>query len=249
MATESVVSAFRVLEAVAEAQPVGLSELARTVGLPKSTVQRVLLTLQEVGWLRPTETTPTRWQLTYRAVAVVGRAGGGESLRDIALPVMNELQLATTETIHLAAPDGDSLVLVERLDTSHRLRAFLPLGERIALHASATGLAYLSACDQDYLDDYLAGPLPAQTPDTITDADRVRAVVNDVRERGYSMNVGGLSLGISSLGAPIVGPSGVVAAMSVSGPTSRITEDRFDELGAQVRDAAAKISRALRGER
>ncbi len=249
LATESVVSAFRVLEAVAEAQPVGLSELARTVGLPKSTVQRVLLTLQEVGWLRPTETTPTRWQLTYRAVAVVGRAGGGESLRDIALPVMNDLQLATTETIHLAAPDGDSLVLVERLDTSHRLRAFLPLGERIALHASATGLAYLSACNQDYLDDYLAGPLPAQTPDTITDPDRIRTVVNDVRERGYSMNVGGLSLGISSLGAPIVGPSGVVAAMSVSGPTSRITEDRFDELGAQVRDAAARISRALRGER
>lgn len=249
MATGSVVSAFRVLEAVAEAQPVGLSELARTVGLPKSTVQRVLLTLQEVGWLRPTETTPTRWQLTYRVVAVVGRAAGGESLRDIALPVMNELQLATTETIHLAAPDGDSLVLVERLDTSHRLRAFLPLGERIVLHASATGLAYLSARGQGYLDDYLARPLSAPTPDTITDPDRIRAVVNEVRERGYSKNIGGLSLGISSLGAPIVGPSGAVAALSVSGPSSRITEDRFDELGTQVRDAAARISRALRGER
>lgn len=249
MATESVVSAFRVLEAVAEEQPVGLSELARKVGLPKSTVQRVLLTLQEVGWLRPTETTPTRWQLTYRVVAVVGRAGGGESLRDIALPVMNELQLATTETIHLTAPDGDSLVLVERLDTSHRLRAFLPLGERIALHASATGLAYLSACGPGYLDDYLSRPLPAQTPDTLTDPDRIRAVVNEVRERGYSKNIGGLSLGISSLGAPIVGPSGAVAALSVSGPSSRITEDRFEELGTQVRDAAARISRALRGER
>lgn len=249
MATESVVSAFRVLEAVAEAQPVGLSELARSVGLPKSTVQRVLLTLQEVGWLRPTDTTPTRWQLTYRVVAVVGRAGGGESLRDIALPVMNDLQLSTTETIHLAAADGDSLVLVERLDTSHRLRAFLPLGERIALHASATGLAYLSACTADYLDDYLAGTLSAQTPDTITDPARVRAVVDEVRERGYSVNVGGLSLGISSLGAPIEGASGVIAALSVSGPSSRITEDRFDELGTQVRDAAARISRALRGER
>lgn len=54
--------------------------------------------------------------------AAVGRAGGGESLRDIALPVMNDLQSATTETIHRAAPDGDLLVLVERLGTSHRLR-------------------------------------------------------------------------------------------------------------------------------
>lgn len=249
MATESVVSAFRVLEAVAEAQPVGLSELARRVELPKSTVQRTLLTLQEVGWLRPTDTTPTRWQLTYRVVAVVGRAGGGESLRDIALPVMNELQLATTETVHLAAPDGDSLVLVERLDTPHRLRAFLALGERIALHASATGLAYLSACDPDYLDRYLSGALPAQTPDTLTDPDRIRTVVNEIRERGYSVNEGGLSVGISSLGAPIVGPAGPVAALSVSGPSSRICAERFDDLGAKVRDAAARISRAMRGER
>ncbi|GAA2556006.1 IclR family transcriptional regulator [Mycolicibacterium diernhoferi] len=248
MATESVVSAFRVLEAVAEAQPVGLSELARSVGLPKSTVQRNLLTLQEVGWLRPTETAPTRWQLTYRVVAIVGRAGG-ESLREAALPVMNELQLGTTETIHLAAADGDSLVLVERLDTPHRLRAFLPLGERIALHASATGLAYLSACGDEYLDKYLAGPLPAQTPDTLTDPGRIRAVVNEIRERGYSVNVGGLSHGISSLGAPIESASGPVAAVSVSGPSSRITADRFDELGPQVREAAARISLALRGER
>jgi DNA-binding IclR family transcriptional regulator len=248
VATSSVVSAFRVLEAVAESQPVGLSELARSVGLPKSTVQRVLLTLQEVGWLRPTETTPTRWQLTYRVMAVVGRAGGGESLRDIALPVMNELQLATTETIHLAAPDGDALVLVERLDTSHRLRAFLALGERIALHASATGLAYLSACSPDYVDEYLAGPLPAQTSDTITDPHRLRVVINEIRERGYSMNVGGLSAGISALGAPIVGASGAVAALSVSGPSSRVSPDRFAELGAQVRDAAARISRSLRGD-
>jgi IclR family transcriptional regulator, acetate operon repressor len=243
--TSSVVSAFRVLEAVAEAQPVGLSELARSVGLPKSTVQRVLLTLQEVGWLRPTESTPTRWQLTYRVVAVVGRAGGGESLREIALPVMNDLQLATTETIHLAAPDGDALVLVERLDTPHRLRAFLAVGERIALHASATGLAYLSACSQDYVDDYLSGPLLAQTPDTMTDPGLIRQTLADIRERGYSLNVGGLSAGISSLGAPIVDSKVPVAALSISGPSSRIVAERFDELGAQVRDAAARISRAL----
>lgn len=245
MATSSVVSAFRVLEAVAETQPVGLSEVTRAVGLPKSTVQRCLLTLQEVGWLRPTDTTPTRWQLTYRVMAVVGRAGGGESLRDIALPVMNELQLATTETIHLAAPDGDSLVLVERLDTPHRLRAFLALGERIALHASATGLAYLSACPQRYVDEYLAGPLPAQTPDTVIDPDRIRTLLADIRERGYSVNVGGLSAGISSLGAPIVDSNGAVAALSISGPSSRLVADRFDDLGPQVRDAAARISRLL----
>ncbi|MDF2586150.1 MAG: IclR family transcriptional regulator, partial [Mycobacterium sp.] len=91
-ATSSVLSAFRVLEAVADAQPVGLSELARSVELPKSTVQRVLLTLQELGWLSATDSAPARWRLTYRAAAVAGRAGAADGLRDIARPVMNELQ-------------------------------------------------------------------------------------------------------------------------------------------------------------
>lgn len=67
-----------------------------------------------------------------------GRAGGGESLRDIALPVMNDLQSATTETIHRAAPDGDLLVLVERLGTSHRLRdAAARIAVRWAAHRGA----------------------------------------------------------------------------------------------------------------
>ena len=245
MATNSVVSAFAVLEGVARLQPIGLSELAREVGLPKSTVQRCLLTLQEVGWTESSTTTPTRWSMTLRALSVCGSAGTRESLRDLALPAMNELQLATTETIHLAAPDGDELVLLERLDTSHRLRAFLPLGERIPLHASATGLAFLSAWDDPRVDAYLARPLEPRTPDSLVDPAAVRAEVERVRERGYSVNVGGLSTGISSLGAPLVGRDGPVGAISISGPSSRIEATRFAELGEQVTAAAARVSRLL----
>ncbi|WP_375002596.1 IclR family transcriptional regulator [Aeromicrobium sp. CTD01-1L150] len=250
MTTTSVVSAFRVLEAVAEHQPVGLSELARAVELPKSTTQRCLLTLQEIGWLRGSDTSPTRWGLTFRALAVCGRGGGQESLRDVAVPVMNELQLATTETVHLAAPDGDHLVLVERIDTSHRLRAFLALGEYIALHASATGVAYLSACSDAQVEEYVSGPLEPQTPDTMTDAEQVWAAVRRVREIGYSTNVGGLSAGISSLGAPIVDSRGApLAAVSASGPSSRMVPERFGDLGPMVAEAAERISRELAGRR
>ncbi len=250
MATHSVVSAFRVLEAVAEHQPIGLSGLARQVGLPKSTTQRCLLTLQEIGWLRSTGSDPTRWVITFRAMAVCGSGGGQEGLREAALPVMNELQLASTETVHLAAPDGDHLVLVERIDTSHRLRAFLALGERIALHASATGVAYLSACADEVVEDYLGGPLAAQTSETMTDPAAVRDAVRAVRDRGYSVNVGGLSSGISSLGAPIVdGRGDPVAAVSVSGPSSRLVPERFETLGPMVADAAGRIGRELAGVR
>ncbi|MEE1770839.1 IclR family transcriptional regulator [Streptomyces sp. JV185] len=246
MTTNSVVSAFRVLEAVAELQPAGLSELARTVDLPKSTVQRCLLTLHELGWLRPSTGRPTRWHLTYRAFAVGSQARDHQQVREAALPFLNELQLTTTETIHLCAPDGNELVLIERLDTAHPLRAFLPLGKRIPLHASATGLAFLAAGTKDFVDNLLADPLPAQALHTITDPGTLRRTLDETRSRGYSINNQGLSNGITAVGAAILDAQGQpVAAVSVSGPTSRITEDKHETYGRAVRDTAQKIHNAL----
>jgi IclR family acetate operon transcriptional repressor len=242
----SVVSAFRVLETVAEMQPVGLSDLAREVGLPKSSTQRALLTLAEIGWLRASEESPTRWGLTYRALRLSRNVDERSGLRAVALPVMNELQLATTETVHLTAPDGDALVLLERLDTPHPLRAFLPLGERVPLHASATGLAFLAASADEAVDHYLAGGLASRTPDTLTDAAEVRAAIATIRERGWSTNIGGLSTGISSVGAAITDRAGTpVGAVSLSGPSSRMVPERFDDLGPQVARAATRIGAEL----
>lgn len=245
MATNSVVSAFRVLEAVAELQPVGLSDLAREVDLPKSTTQRMLLTLAEIGWLRASGDSPTRWGLTYRALRLGRRVDGRFGLREVALPVMSDLQLATTETVHLAVPDGDVLVLLERLDTPHRLRAFLPLGERIPFHASATGLAFLAACDDEEVDRRLGEGLTAVTPDTMTTPRDVRRAIADIRRRGWSVNEGGLSTGITALGAAITSGGQPVGAMSVSGPSSRMTPERFDDLGRHAATAAARISAEL----
>ena len=115
MTTASVVTAFSVLERVAEHQPVGLSELARAADLPKSTVQRCLLTLQEIGGVESSGAAPTRWSMSLRALSVCGSAGARESLRDLALPIMSDLQLVTTETVHLCAPDGDVLGFAEKI--------------------------------------------------------------------------------------------------------------------------------------
>lgn len=243
-ATNSVVSAIRVLEAVGQRQPIGLSELARAVGLPKSTVQRTLLTLSEVGWC--TTDDASRWRLTYRAFAVGNQARDAGELRGRALPALHELQLATGETVHLAAPDGPVLVLIERLDTAHRLRAFLPLGHRIPLHASATGQAFLAACPDAEIETYLAGPLEPSTHATITDPDVLRSRLAEIRERGWSVNPQGLSEGIAAVGAAIRGPDGCpVGALSVSGPTVRMTEDVFDPHGRAAADAAGRIAREL----
>ncbi|WP_305094009.1 IclR family transcriptional regulator [Prescottella sp. R16] len=246
MSTTSVVSAFRVLEEVARMQPVGLSELARAVELPKSTVQRCLLTLHDIGWLRPTNTQPTRWKLTYRAFSVGTQAADQDTFRDTALPFLSDLQLATTETIHLTVPDGDELILIERLDTPHQLRAFLPLGTRIPLHASATGLAFLAASSDEFVESYGATALLARTPNTITDPDVLHSTVEKIRRQGYSVNEQGLSTGITALGAAILGPRGEpIGSVSVSGPSSRMTPDKFEFFGRAVCEAAQQVHAAL----
>lgn len=245
MSTQSVVTAIRVLEFVSEHQPVGLSEIARTLEGSKATVLRMLTTLEDLRWLQ--RNAVAAWSLTPHAYAVAARGGAAPSLRDIALGPMSALQLETTETVHLAVPDGDHLILAERVDTSHALRAFLAHGSRIPFHASATGLAFLAVADESVLECCLAGPLEAVTGRTRTNADELRAEVLATRERGYSVNVEGLSSGITSLGSGIFGPGGeAIGALSVSGPTSRVRPEFFAEYGTAVQRTAAEISRTLR---
>src|SRR5262245_60272422 len=102
----AVLSTFRVLEEVAQLQPVGVSELARSTGMPKSTVQRCLLTLQYVGWLRMVDPTRAKWGVTTKPLGIGLRAAGEEGLREAAQPFLDELRTVTSETVHLAVRDG-----------------------------------------------------------------------------------------------------------------------------------------------
>ncbi|MEB4615377.1 IclR family transcriptional regulator [Leucobacter sp. M11] len=245
MSTQSVVTAIRVLETVSEFQPIGLSELARRLEASKATVFRALTTLETLSWVVQGEGggLGTDWSLTPHAYSVAVRGGAMRSLRDAALGPMSALQLKSTETVHLAVPDGDALVLAERIDTSHALRAFLALGSRVPLHASATGLAFLSASTDRVVERYLGGALERVSPRTITDPERLWDEIRIIRGRGFAINEEGMSEGITSVGAPIVNQSGVpMACVSISGPSSRVTPDRFVTAGEAVRATAKEIA-------
>lgn len=246
MSTQSVVTAIRVLEAVSDNQPAGLSELSREVDVPKATVLRMLRTLGELGWVSQSEAQAGKWVLTNHAFAVASRGSSGSVIRDAAMGPLNALQLDTTETVHLAVPDRGYMLIIERLDTPHVLRAFLPLGSRLPMHASSTGMAYLSAADDAFVDGYLASPLEALTPQTVTDPVQLRTMIGEARERGYSINEQGLSTGITSIGVPLLGTGGVAAgSISISGPSSRIMPAKYQEYGEAAAGTAREISRAL----
>jgi IclR family acetate operon transcriptional repressor len=234
---QNVINALRVLEEVAARQPAGVGELARGLGLPKSTVQRSLRTLHDAGWIRPAGGEVTRWQVTTKALQVGRRAELG--LRDAALPVMEELRQRTGETIHLMVPEGDAVVLIERLETDKPLRIVLPLGIRLPLHASANGkavLAHLSSAPAD---------LPGYTGTTITDPQALRAEMAAVLARGYADNRGEWRSDIAAVASAVLGPDGPVASLSVSTPASRMPDDLRAEYGELVRQAAGKLTEAL----
>ncbi|TGD88250.1 IclR family transcriptional regulator [Mycolicibacterium sp. CH28] len=241
----SVLTALRVFEELATAQPVGLSELARRLEIPKATVQRNLKTLSHAGWIKPTAD-GGRWEITSLAFRLGSAVATKDNLRKAALPELAALQSMTGETVHLAVPDGDELVLVERLDSSHQLRAFLPLGTRLPLHAAATGKAYLATLDDERIADYLASAPAKVTENTITDPDWLWSEVRATRRRGYAITIEGLHDGISAVAVAVRGRDGLTCAcFSISGPSARMTADRLIEYAGAALAAQAAIECSL----
>src|SRR5580658_2412813 len=179
---ESVKTALKVLELVAETGQGGVSELARRLGEPKSTVQRNLLTLHEAGWIKPVERGGRRgWALSAKVLSLARKLQPAADLREQALPIMDELRDATRETIHLTLLDGDRVVLIERLDSPQTLRTVRPLGSVVALHAASNGKAILANLPATRRQAYLARPLERFTPRTLTDPRALEAELNRIR--------------------------------------------------------------------
>lgn len=243
---QSVLNALRVLEEVAARQPVGVADLARALDLPKSSAQRALRTLDTAGWIRPAGGEVTRWVLTTKALQVGRRATGELSLRDVAVPLMEELRRRTDETVHLTVPDGDKVVLIERLETSKAVRIILALGIHLPIHASANGKAVLAASAPEVIERQLAPALEEFTEATVTDRDVLRAELARIRERGYATNSGEWRSDVSAVAAPVLNESGTpVASISVNMPTSRMTPESTAAHGALVSETARQVGAAL----
>jgi IclR family acetate operon transcriptional repressor len=239
----NVVTTLRILEAVGASQPVGVSDLARTLGLPKTSVQRGLETLGSAGWLRQSER--GSWSLTMK-VAVVGHQAGNElGIRDLALSYMTRLRQDTGESVRLWIPDGDNVVLVETLESPQSVRAVSVVGSTIAMHASSAGKAILAAFPDDELEMRLPATLGAYTPRTITDRDELLRALAEIRRRGYAVSnrethpdVGGVAAAITATGRPI-------AALGVVLPMHRVNARMVKSHGSLVSAAARELSHVL----
>jgi IclR family acetate operon transcriptional repressor len=236
---KSVETVLRLLEEVSVRQPVRVGELARDLDIPKSTAQRGLKTLEELGWVA--NDGDAQWRLTTKTFRVGSRYAGLD-LRTQVMPVMREIWERTDENVHLAVRDGDHVTLIEKLDTRKAVRTFQGLGATAPLLATSTGKAIVAFLPEDQRERLLTGSQPAYTGTTITDVAEMRSHLDEIRERGYAVNRGEWRDDVTAVAAPVLDMNGVpVAAISVSSPAHRLTDDLVTMYGEMLSSSREKM--------
>lgn len=240
----SVIVAFRVLETVAELQPVGVSSIARELDLPKSTVQRSLRVLEALQYTYGSGD-PTRWSLTLRPFQLASRARVMD-IRVVALSEMTALSESTRESVQLTVREGSGLIVLEKIDSPQAVRSHVSRGDRLQLHASATGKAFLANETPEFVDRVLAEPLKRLTESTIVDPDSMRTELRRIRAQGYAFNDAENRADVRAVGAVIRDAAeGPVAGLSISAPKHRLPLRLVPEYATAVVSAAERISARL----
>ena len=239
----SVARALRIVELVAAGPPDGLSisDIARSLGVSKSTAFATARTLAGQGFLRGSEPGP-RYKLGMAFIWLGDMVAQQYPLGDVCRPVLRELTQVTGMTSRVALSDGGYPVFIERVDGPGSVRFHTPLGWREAPHASATldEAAVRGICDE-------AG-LPRHTSHTITEVDSLLENLEIVRRRGFAIDDEEDAEGVFCVGAPFFGRGGhALGAISITGIKRDLPTWRIEELGAVVRSHADRVSALVGG--
>ncbi|GAA1147677.1 IclR family transcriptional regulator C-terminal domain-containing protein [Kribbella jejuensis] len=229
----------------AEARSLTLSEVARAVGITPATARRILLTLEELGYVRSDN---RRFSLTPRVLALGWAYLSSLDLGELAGPFMEELSAKTRESCSIATLDLPDIVYVARVPTSRIMTVALGVGARLPAYPTSMGRVLLAGLPDDelttYLDSLEAEPL---TDRTTTAPDDLRATIAKARADGYALVDQELELGLRSIAAPIHNSRGrVIAALNVSAHASRSTPTSLcKDVLPHLQEAAAQITTAL----
>lgn len=221
---------------------VGVSQIAEATDLAAGTVHRLLRTLAARGYVRRDEQT-RRYDLGLKSLMMAIAAR--ERIGPLALPFLEELMQVSHETANLAILEGNSAMYIEQASPPTRmLRMFTEPGNRVPLHSCGVGKILLAYQSPRLVDFVIARTgLPRQTASTITDPTQLKTELEKVRKEGYAVDFDEQEDGVRCIAAPVFGPDAeVFAAMSISGPTSRLKKRRVDELVPDVKRISAAFS-------
>jgi DNA-binding IclR family transcriptional regulator len=218
--TQAIDRAAQLLVRVVEApQPPSVGELAERAGLPKSTTSRLVSALERQGLV---QRLGERGRVTAGPVLLrYANRDGSATLVELAAPSLHRLADASGETINLAVPGVDGVEHLAQEDTAHFVGVTDWVGRKVPFEHAANGKVFLAFNGE-------------------------ATELGDVRARGYATSIDELEVGLTAVAAPVLGPDGdAVAALSISGPTARLTPERIAQLAPLLVEEARRLARRL----
>ena len=238
--------ALDVLDTLAHANGMTLSQLSSHLDQSPATMHRVLATLHARNFVEMDQRTQT-WHIGSAAFRIGSAFLRRSSIVERSRPIMRELMEATGETSNLGIERNGDVMFISQVETHESIRAFFPPGTLSPMHASGIGKALLSCYSDHRADQYFrTASLTQFTGKTITLPSALKEEMKGIREKGWAFDDEEKAEGMRCIAAPIRDIYGeAVAGISISGPTHRIPESEIERIGALVADAAARVSRGL----
>lgn len=243
----SVSRALAILEVLARKRgSQSLADIAALMRIPKTTVFRILRTLQREGYVQQDPAT-RQFKLGPKVLGLATAYLGGLDLREVARPALTDLRQRSEETVHLGLLDEGEVLYVEKVDSPQTIRMSSRIGARAPAHCTALGKAMLAHLPPEQVDQIIERHgLPSYTRATLTDPLALKAELASVRARGVAFDRQEHEEDVCCVAAPVYEAQGrVVAALSVSGPAFRLTPERMEEVAGWVLDASRQVSQQL----
>ncbi len=235
---------LRVLDHLARNnEPLGVSDLARELGLTKSNAHRTLQTLADAGYISRVDQRG-RYACTLKLFELGSAVVARTDIRQIADPTMQALASATKETIHLSALDGRDVVYIHKIESPQPVRAYSSIGGRAPAHCVASGKALLAFTRGSL--ELFSDPLPTFSPRSLASVDALAKELETIRQSGVAINWGEWREAVRGIAAPIFDATGTISgSIGISGPAERFSETAIVEFIPDVVEAARAISGAL----
>jgi len=238
----SVDRAISVLQVLARQGSAGVTEIATELGVHKSTISRLLNTLESRGLVEQ-NSSRGQYRLGYGVVQLAAGATKKYDLPVVSRPICHVLAEVVGETVNVAVRDGRHVVSIVQVIGSSTVTTVNWVGQRTPLHATSAGKVFLAHLPPDELSAVLADGLEQYTESTVTDPTVLREHLEQVRTNGYAAVFGEHEMGLSAIAAPIRDLEGeVIAAITISGPSFRINGHTIARLATHVLSAAGEIS-------
>ena len=242
---------MHVLQVVADTpESMTVAELSKCSGYPRPTVYRTVAALVAERLLAEHPVTG-KLSLGPRLIQLASRSWGRSEMRLAAVENLKQLRDLTGETVHLAVPNGQHMVYIEKLESPSVVQMNSRIGTNVSMYSTAVGKAYLAMLDEPALQaalDMLPLPFACHTPNTVKNTEALREQLAAVRQRGWAVDDEENEAGIYCFGAPIFGQNGIpVAAISVSTLRFRQKPDPESAYVAPLLEACRAISQRIAG--